>query len=248
MNFIRFTRASHASRIPGPSGPPGPPGPPPGPPGAPPDVPPGATPATAMARLRRRLARLLPPGAGHVSRISFVPAPVPLSGWRLALLAAGLLALAPAAISWNARQQAVARLEAQLAQARPRTITRPARAPAEQRALEQQVKAVAAAVRQLNLPVTRLIKTVQAPRDMHVALLALDLNSQPAADGGGAPAVPAGALKIAAEAETMQDMINYLAFLDQQPLFQSVYLVKHEMNVNAPDHPYRFQMEAQWHQ
>jgi hypothetical protein len=245
MNFIRFTRAPHAARRPGP---PAPPGSPPGPPGSPPGVAAGSTPATPMARLRRRLARLLPPGAGHVSRISFVAAAVPLSGWRLVLLAAGLLALAPAAISWNARQQAVSRLESQLAQARPRPIARPARAPGEQRALEQQVKAVAAAVRQLNLPVARLIKTVQAPRDVRVALLALDLNSQPGADGGSAPTVPAGALKIAAEAETMQDMINYLAFLNQQPLFQSVYLVKHEMNVNAPDHPYRFQMEAQWHQ
>lgn len=190
----------------------------------------------------------LPPlPAGHVSHINFLPKVAPLSGWRLVLLVAGVLTLAPAAINWNARQQAVSRLESQLAQARPRPITRPARAPAEQRALEQQVKAVAAAVRQLNLPVARLVKTVQPPRDVRVALLALDLNSQPAADAG-ASTTPAGALKIAAEAETMQDMINYLAFLNQQPLFQSVYLVKHEMNVNAPDHPYRFQMEAQWHQ
>ncbi|WP_229219916.1 hypothetical protein [Rugamonas fusca] len=222
---------------------------PPGPPGAPPGPPPGSPPPSAMVRLRHRLARLLPPPAGHVSRVNFLPAGVPLSGWRLVLLAAGLLALAPAAINWSARQQAVSRLESQLAQARPRPIARPARAPAEQRALEQQVKAVAAAVRQLNLPVARLIKTVQPPRDVRVALLALDLNSQPAADAGaGTSTTPAGALKIAAEAETMQDMINYLAFLNQQPLFQSVYLVKHEMNANAPDHPYRFQMEAQWHQ
>ena len=216
---------------------------PPGPPGAPP----GSPPPSAMARLRNRLARLLPIRPSHVSQINFLPTGAPLSGWRLVLLAAGLLALAPAAIGWSARQQAVSRLENQLAQARPRPVARPARAPAEQRALEQQVKAVAAAVRQLNLPVARLIKTVQAPRDVRVALLALDLNSQPAADAG-ASTTPAGALKIAAEAETMQDMINYLAFLNQQPLFQSVYLVKHEMNVNAPDHPYRFQMEAQWHQ
>jgi hypothetical protein len=217
------------------------------PPAHQPPGPPGSPPPPARVRVRDRLARLLPLPAGHVSRVDFLSAGAALSGWRLALLAAGLLALAPLAIGWNARLQAVSRLESQLAQARPRPIARPARAPAEQRALEQQVKAVAAAVRQLNLPVARLVKTVQPPRDVRVALLALDLNSQPAADAG-ASTTPAGALKIAAEAETMQDMINYLAFLNQQPLFQSVYLVKHEMNVNAPDHPYRFQMEAQWHQ
>lgn len=217
------------------------------PPAHQPPGPPGSPPPPARVRVRDRLARLLPLPAGHVSRVDFLSTGAALSGWRLALLAAGVLALAPLAISWNARLQAVSRLESQLAQARPRPIARPARAPAEQRALEQQVKAVAAAVRQLNLPVARLVKTVQPPRDVRVALLALDLNSQPAADAG-ASTTPAGALKIAAEAETMQDMINYLAFLNQQPLFQSVYLVKHEMNVNAPDHPYRFQMEAQWHQ
>ncbi len=59
---------------------------------------------------------------------------------------------------------------------------------------------------------------------------------------------PAGALKIGAEAETAQDMINYLAFLNQQPLFKSVYLVKHEMSTTAADHAYRFQLEAQWRQ
>lgn len=219
---------------------------PPGPPGAPP----GSPPPPPMARLRARLARLLPLlplPAGHVSRVDFLPTAAPLSGWRLAMLAAGVIALVPAAIGWSARQQAVSRLDSQLAQVRPRPVARPARSPAEQRALDQQVKSVAAAVRQLNLPVARLVKTVQPPRDVRVALLALDLNSQPAADAGTST-TPAGALKIAAEAETMQDMINYLAFLNQQPLFQSVYLVKHEMNVNAPEHPYRFQMEALWHQ
>lgn len=214
-----------------------------------------------MKRLHR-LAR-----GGHVTRLNFVPAGAPPGGWRLALLALGVLALLPAAASWTAQLQAVRRLEAQLTQAQPRRLTRPALAPTAQRELDQQVKAVAEAVRLLNLPVARLIKTVQAPADVHVALLGLDLNGQAAADaeatgaGAGAAtatnaATPSGGLKIAAEAETVQDMINYLAFLNQQPIFKSVYLVKHEMhadsnansnaNANAPNHPYRFQMEAQW--
>lgn len=36
--------------------------------------------------------------------------------------------------------------------------------------------------------------------------------------------------------------MNYIAFLSEQPLFSSVYLVKHEQAGNA----YRFQLEAQW--
>jgi len=185
-----------------------------------------------------------------MTQLNFIPRPVPLTGWRLALLAIGLLALVPAALSWIARAQAVSHLEAQLTQTQPHRLTRPALAPAQQKELDQQVKAVADAVRQLNLPIARLIKTLQAPRDIHVALLALDLNSQPSQDGSDntSPTTPAGALKIAAEAENAQDMINYLAFLNQQPIFRSVYLVKHETSADAADHPYHFQLEAQWRQ
>ncbi|MBJ7309624.1 hypothetical protein ACFOLJ_13335 [Rugamonas sp. CCM 8940] len=177
-------------------------------------------------------------------------------GWRLALLAAGLLALLPAGANWLTQWQDVQRLQAQLAQAQPRPASRVVLEPARQRELDLQLKTIAEAVRQLNLPVARLIKTLQAPRDIRVALLSLDLNGQPELElneAGGVAAKgmadnPAGALKIGAEAETAQDMLNYLAFLNQQTLFKSVYLVKHEMSTTAADHAYRFQLEAQWRQ
>jgi hypothetical protein len=46
-------------------------------------------------------------------------------------------------------------------------------------------------------------------------------------------------------------MINYLAFLNQQRMFRSVYLLKHEMTGTAQgggERPYQFQLEAQWRQ
>lgn len=196
-----------------------------------------------------------------MSQLNFLPRATPLTGWRLALLAVGVLALLPAGFNWLTRHQAIHKLEAQIEQAQPRRITRPALAPARQKELDLQVKAVADAVRQLNLPVAKLIKTIQPPRDVRVALLALDLSGQQGADAAGAAeapaaasATPSGALKIAAEAETAQDMINYLAFLNQQPMFRSVYLVKHEMaNAGATvegsaERPYHFQLEALWRQ
>jgi len=178
-----------------------------------------------------------------LSRLEFLPpgAAQTYKGWRLILCLAGIAILLPAALNWLVQFQETRRLEAQLAQLQP---ARPVRAPlsaAQQRERDIELKQVAAAVRQLNLPVTRLIKTVQAPRDVRVALLGLDLNAQQGQDG-------ASVLKVAAEAETPQDMLNYLAFLNQQPMFSSVYLLKHEMNVNTPEHPYRFQLEAQWRQ
>jgi|GEM_PF-1538921 len=186
-----------------------------------------------------------------MTHLNFLPRATQPTGWRLALLAIGVLVLLPAAANWVTQLQTVNRLEARLnaqtAAAQPTRLTRPALAPAQQHELDLQVKAVAEAVRQLNLPVTRLIKAVVAPADVRVALLALDLNGQPPQDGADT-AVPSGALKIIAEAETAQDMINYLAFLNQQPMFRSVYLIKHEMAAGAGERPYHFQLEAQWRQ
>ena len=178
-----------------------------------------------------------------LSRLEFLPpgARQTFKGWRLALCLASGLMLLPAAVYWLVQAQETRRLDAQLAQLQP---ARPVRAPlsaSQQRERDIELKQVAAAVRQLNLPVTRLVRTVQPPRDVRIALLGLDLNAQQGQDG-------ASALKIAAEAETPQDMLNYLAFLNQQPMFSSVYLLKHEMHANAPEHPYRFQLEAQWRQ
>jgi hypothetical protein len=194
----------------------------------------------------------------NATRLSFIPGTAPSGRWDIALLAIGLAALLPAGVHWLRAWQDVQTLEARIAAAQPRRSA-PVPLPAgAQREQDQQVKAVADAVRQLNLPVPRLLKTLQAPQDMHVALLGLDMNGQPAQDGddsakAGAPGRqwqgPAGSLKIAAEAETAQDMLHYLAFLNQQLLFRSVYLVKHELVPgDGSNHRYRFQLEAQWRQ
>lgn len=199
------------------------------------------------------------------NRLPFTPAAAPQGGWRLALLALGVVALLPAGAHWLRVYGDVQALQGRIAAVQPRRAAPAPLPPAVQREQEQQVKVVAEAVRQLNLPVPRLLKTLQAPADMHVALLGLDLNGQPAQDDsaaraaapntanaaqhGAAPAAgPAGSLKITAEAETSRDMLNYLAFLGQQPLFRSVYLVKHELAPAGQPRPYRFQLEAQWRQ
>ncbi len=148
--------------------------------------------------------------------------------WALLVLACVLVSAVAAGANWVLRLRAVAQIEQQLARAQPRfQPTAPLSASARQ-LQDQQVKIVGEAVKQLNVPVTRLIKMVQAPTDIHVALLALDLNP--------------GTIKISAEAEGAQDMMNYVSFLGEQSLFSSVYLVKHEQAGNA----YRFQLEAQW--
>lgn len=212
------------------------------------------------------------------STLSFTPGAAPNGGWRLALLALGVTALLPAGAHWLRIQTEVQALQERIRAAQPRRVAPASLPPAVQREQEQQVKIVAEAVRQLNLPIPRLLKTLQAPADMHVMLLGLDLNGQPAQDNsvaasgpaapatpagtasppavGSAPAAavrpapggPAGSLKITAEAESGRDMLNYLAFLARQPLFRSVYLVKHELAGGDQPRPVRFQLEAQWRQ
>ncbi len=165
----------------------------------------------------------------HTS-LNFVAAAARPAPWALLVLAC-LAALAVASgTSWALQQRAVAQLEQSIAHAQPRVAAVAPMSAAARQQHEQQVKIVGEAVRQLNVPVTRLVKMVQAPADIHVSLLALDLNL--------------GTLKIGGEAEAGQDMMNYVAFLSEQPLFSSVYLVKHEQAGSA----YRFQLEAQWRQ
>jgi Tfp pilus assembly protein PilN len=183
-----------------------------------------------------------------LTQLNFVQGRQAARGWRLALLAAGLLAFGAAGADWLLQARRAGALDAQLAQLAPRPAPQPRLPEAEQRAQERQLAIIGDAVRQLNLPVGRLVKAVQAPADIHVALLGMDLDSKPESGNqrGNQRGSAAGGLKIAAEAETAGDMMRYVAYLNEQDLFTSVYLVKHELNGAAANRPYRFQLEAQW--
>jgi hypothetical protein len=41
-------------------------------------------------------------------------------------------------------------------------------------------------------------------------------------------------------------MIDYVQALQQQERFSSVILARHEINDQDPNHPIRFQVDAQW--
>ncbi len=160
--------------------------------------------------------------------LNFVGGMARSAPWSLLVLACVVAVAVASGTSWALHLRAVAQLEQSLTRAQPPIIAAVPMSATARQLHDQQVKIVGDAVRQLNVPVTRLIKMVQAPNDIHVSLLALDLNQ--------------GTLKISGEAEGAADMMNYVAYLSERPLFSSVYLVKHEQAGNA----YRFQLEAQW--
>ncbi|WP_256078142.1 hypothetical protein [Massilia sp. YIM B04103] len=183
----------------------------------------------------------------RLSRLNFLPKPALPGASAIALCIAASLVLLLSALNWMVQRQAMERLERQLADAAPKRPAQRLPHPARQRELEQQTEAMAAAAHEQNLAAVRLLRHIQAPRDMPVALLGLDLNSQRDAENRKA-GISSGSVKISAEAESALDMLNYLAYLSEQAMFQSVYLIKHEMVEGSTARPYHFQLELKWSQ
>lgn len=99
---------------------------------------------------------------------------------------------------------------------------------------QAQAQAVNDAVMQLNLPWRDLVEAVRAATPGNVALLALE------------PDAKRRTLRITAEARDSDDMLAYVAKMEEQGWFQSVALVRHEVAEQEPNRPLRFQISAQW--
>lgn len=99
---------------------------------------------------------------------------------------------------------------------------------------EAQAQAVNDAVMQLNLPWRDLVEAVRAATPGNVALLALE------------PDAKRRTLRITAEAKNSDDMLAYVAKMEEQGWFASSALVRHEIAEQEPNRPLRFQVSAQW--
>jgi len=97
-----------------------------------------------------------------------------------------------------------------------------------------QAQAVNDAVMQLNLPWRDLVEAVRAATPGNVALLALE------------PDAKRRTLRITAEAKNSDDMLAYVAKMEEQGWFGAVALVRHEIAEQEPNRPLRFQLSAQW--
>lgn len=99
---------------------------------------------------------------------------------------------------------------------------------------DAQAQAVNDAVMQLNLPWRDLVEAVRAATPGNVALLALE------------PDAKRRTLRITAEAKSSDDMLAYVAKMEEQGWFASSALVRHEIAEQEPNRPLRFQISAQW--
>ncbi len=102
------------------------------------------------------------------------------------------------------------------------------------------VNAVNDAIKALNLPLSLILRELEPPRDIKVALLSLETSLN------GSSSINSSKFKIVAEAKNSLDMTNYVAFVSSRKSFSNAYLIQHEINLNLADRPYRFTLEATW--
>lgn len=157
--------------------------------------------------------------------------------WSFVLFVVGLLAsmagvwrlgLAQAQLS---ELRATAEKNAALAApSRPHPLKQPALALAP-----GQVKAINYAINALNVPWNGLFERLEAVRSRDVALLALEPDSATAT------------VRLSGEARDAASMLAFVNRLGASDVFgPGVMLVKHELNVQDADQPYRFEIQARW--
>ena len=158
-------------------------------------------------------------GGAHVALLALTVAAVAVSGWI-------------AVQSAQAATQAQARYE--------ELSSVPVAAP-EARLTRQEVariKGVNAAIRELNLPIEALLRSLQPPDKIQVAVLNVQ-TAAPSADGGSG-------LKIVAQALSSADMARYVAYVAGRKPFTDAYLTGHQEIRDAGETQYRFTVETRW--
>ena len=199
---------------------------------------PGST-SSVVATLVLRLARL---AGGTVHPTDAVLRAPPMTKSRV-LVAAVAMSVACVGVVQAVRLSARAHSEEQALTARTKQSPKPARIPLS-RAEQSRVQGVNAAIRELNTPVAALLRAMQPPRDIRVALLGIELAPSGAVDGGA----DASTIKLSAEAPSGADMARFVAFLSERRPFVGAYLTRHEINEADASRPYRFTVEATWHE
>jgi Tfp pilus assembly protein PilN len=193
-----------------------------------------------LARLPRSAAVSLP--SEPRCQFDFRARAAPVTGWRLGLLIAGVACgvLGAAEEFSGYREAATLREEISLSapaldmEAATHSRTEPQRS-------RPQIRAVNQAITSLNLPVGVLLQTLQPPGELHTALLGLDLSD---VQGDTRTA----SVKITAESRSALEMTSYVDLLSHSGLFDSVFLIRHEVEATRAEHPYRYIVEASWKQ
>jgi Tfp pilus assembly protein PilN len=136
-------------------------------------------------------------------------------------------------LTTNARQaDLLAALDARRSAANPTSDTkRPAPTDPAELARTRAVRLVA---QNLVTPWADLLESLESAPNRSVALLSVE------------PSVAKKSIRLTAEARSTQEMLAYLGALQRDDRLNTVVLVSHQVQIQAPGTPVRFQVQAGW--
>lgn len=158
------------------------------------------------------------------------------SSWTLVLLGVSVFSWAVLGVQMqrlSERQGELAALQEALA-ARASASAPPAPVAPAVTLAPAQIAAINEVIGQLNLPWRDLGDALAEATPASIALLSLE------------PDARRRVLRLGAEARTSDEMLAYVARLQQSGMFRSVTLTRHEINERDPNRPLRFQLSAAW--
>ncbi len=170
-------------------------------------------------------------------RIEFAPGAMRTGGRTWALLLVGTICLALALDEAARLEAARAHAETLLAQlgdhheADATSTPVKTRPDAQQLALARDARRVS---RDLLTPWASLLNSLASASTPDVALLSVE------------PSVSRRALRLTLEARDPHAMLAYVSALQHEPRLNSVLLVSHQLQAQAPGTPIRFQVQANW--
>lgn len=170
-------------------------------------------------------------------RLEFAPGARPRSrlGWAMLVCAVMVLVLqlTMLASTWSDRRR-LAQTLAQL-DARQRDAGRPRPGAAKpDPAYLAKVKSTQQVAKHLGAPWVDLLDALESAPQQSVALLAAE------------PSTSKQSFRLTAEARNLPAMLAYVAALQKDPRLVSVVLVSHQVQVQTPGQPVRFQVQAGW--
>ncbi len=169
-------------------------------------------------------------------KLDFLPRRRGAGRTGIALLAAGVAAVAGVGLEFRALRVQTEALEAHVADARgARREVRPiALNAADAKALSREIRDANEVLAQLNTPWDALFAELEAAADNGVALLSIQ------------PDVASGQVRIAGEAQSYDAALAYVARLEATARFADVFLTSHEVRAGARQRPLAFALVAGW--
>lgn len=167
--------------------------------------------------------------------LALVSRPRLASRSNIALVAAGVIALAASLVSLFDAGTQVQHLRARLGTLQPGPRQEAARLSREElRALNDQIRAVNRHIDDLNMAWDEVFRAVRVPEGIEVVLIGLESTGR------------SGVLRLHGETGRFEAMTDYVDVLAQRNAFAGAQLVRHEVPKDSPKGPYRFMVEAAW--